>query len=725
MDDKAHVLPCGRWQECLGNLPEATLWVEPGSWFHDPSGPDALHMPEVSSAADELALVISSWPNKDLCGAAEANCVHKTRSVVVAIGLWLAIMSRNGGALERLLKMHDTIEQANVMCTHYARKHSKPKTSSASNSDSDDDDTVGSRLGNAARGARAIVKEATGVKSHTFLRYQIKHVIMVCFGRIPGEAHITLGSDIALDEPGPSELALTRVGADVLDPLALVVADILCEKRYAKCLPEIRQRQAVCGIALSVLQEGARPDLLDMERVLVACDSLWHLDEGVGLTAFFIEPPEDVSDTEKRADCVLLAQKFAALASMPVGRANVCHAFVHHRMSLGPTGTVQLANTIMRNPPPILSDIRARLTHRQRQRRHITSRRAQAFCSLGRDVVDCVTAGIWHAAQVPERGDEAMLRAAMERHASMEDAQNAASWPFIVDALTARGPGAVDAAKDMIRHMSRWLASLVLEALSMDPIWRNVYTVKEPPAPGEENKNKDDKEDIPPLTALVDLVHAHPDIALDPVHANAMARILASLRACCLYFDDESSSSSSSSSSDTDDGESQSGDSDDGDSVNTNIHDDATKSINDSNANSDKNTNNSDDSDDSDDDDDKVQEIERPKSWNKDAFLVKDGSSRLLFDAPAWMAAAECILRETRKGCTTTWEREVWFETRTADARAFAASVCRAHDQGTLVIEPASLKEALLGFAVGVVEPDQLVLENPRISICIATLCDY
>ena len=661
-------LPRGRWQECLGNLSEATLDVAPGTWFHDLQGPDAVRLVDVSVAADKVACMVASWTANSTCDSRDIDCVHKTRSVIVAIGLWLAVASRNGQALSTLLSVHETTERAHVACSQSACAADRPVK--CADKLGADEDVGQERTSNACSQARAMVAEATGAQPHTFLDRHIGDVVDACFGRVPGEPRVTLASrHLGLDEPGPSELALGRIGAATLDPLALVVADILCQERCTRCATQIEQNRLACGIALPVLVPGARPDMFDLERVVSACDALWHLDEGVEIVALAIDSclaqgdREGGEDDGVQKDCILRARGFAAWACMPLERASACRALINHRLALGPFGATHAMSMMARDPPRPAQDDRIHLSHHQRRRRNRDRKRADAFCSLGLRTVEYVTAAVWHIAQVPERGCRDMLRMAIQ--GGMGDARYARSWPFIVNALLARGLDSVDAARAMIHHESRHTVALVFDALSMPHLWNDASAYEEKVTLGQDdptgNDDDEDRCDLPPLYALVNIAHAHPEIALDPAHAVAMAHILASMHGRCYEIIGAIEG----------------------------------------------------------DDDDGGDNVICKGAIDREAFIEGD---LVRFDASLWVAAIECLLLVSKEECKTEWLRQVFLEPRIGQARAFASAVCRAHDCGTLALEPLCLYGALVRFAAGDVDVDQLAVEGPCGNLYIPTL---
>lgn len=677
---ESNILAAGRWQECLVGLEDLSTEATPSAWFYGPAYTDADRLSEISAAATAIQALVSTWSTETPClpcDAAQPNCEHKARSVVLAVGLWFAVLSRNGAVLESLLAAHDAIEEAHLAC--------RPPVSGG---DKDDDKAARkvehARLSNAADRAHALVTAATGVRPHTFLYHRVKDVIEVCFGCEPGEPHVTLAVDaIGLDDPCPSELALRRAGAHALDLLALVVSDVLCEKRYARCLGEVEQRHKARGIALPILCRDARPDLLDMERTVAACDAIWHLNANIEIAAMCAEPPPppppsagacddhgvDGGDDDTLADCLAHADAFACWASMPASRASVCHTFMRRQMSLGADGAVEAACRLARDSS-LVQKVDSVDSSARRDREPI-----EAFSSLASHVVECVTAAIWHAAQSPERGEQGMLCAALERRVDMGQAWHSRAWPLVTEAILARGGGSAAAAFEMMRLDSHHVTSLVFEALSMPHLWDDEATT------GSDGDDKKDDLDIPPLSFLVCLAHAHPDVALNVAHVRAMARILAALRTRC---DDDIS-----------------GDSDDDD--------------------------DDDDTDTSDSDENDIGENGAGKrnGDGHNVFTVKgrtDDSPLLRFDVPLWVAATECLLFTSEDHYRAPWLREVFLKPQTAQARAFAGALCRAHDGGAIVLDPPSQKEFLARFASGDMDFLQLGGQGPCKEVYIETL---
>jgi hypothetical protein len=619
------------------------------------------------------------------------------------MGLWLAVVSRNAKAMRALIDAHDSLSAFDVACSRrlddYIKRIDKAKSSFSGSADADvppggkgddtgnstdaplthadvghdggrgearnddggdgdddgDDDPVVGRYVNAESEALALASEALGPTGRTrYVAAQLDSAMRTCFRTIPGETAVSLAEevDIGMVPPSSSEKVLRRLGAAALDPLALVASDVLCERRYARCVGEMLKAADAYGDVkdLAIRIDGRRhagggTDLLDLERCVAACDAAWHSGPDVLLEASSADPDTSGDDL---ADCRGSAADFAAWASMSPRRVSAAYAFMRRALGIGRGGTAEaawnMARKALSSTPP---DPGARGS----------ALRAGEFGRVGRVVADCVSALVWSVSQTPLCGDEHALRIAARAHDSMATARYPDGWRLILEALATHGDGAADRACRAVRFHSLNLGLIAFDALSAPGTWTDPLTKEmsrrdapdgEGATAGRSAKRSSDGDDddilygydMPPVRSLMHIALAHPEVSLDPAYALGMARIMACLLHRCDGLDGESIRSSASS----------------------------------------------------------AYEI----------FMdERDGRAVLLFDAPLWAAALVRFLDEG-DDARTAWLHEISHESVLERARAFARSVCSARAKGHITLDPPHAVDPLMQFSAGAIDAAQL-----------------
>jgi len=258
-----HTLPSGRWQECLADNKDdhSRRIIDLDAWFRQDCLANGTSDERATlSASNALRDAVRGWMTEAKgreggCPRCAHVCNHKVRAGVLSVALWLAVASRNGRATLDLLEIVERVEEDRLAC--------KSKTCTGKRDSKGDE---GSR--NARARVLEIVAKRTRMRDETVLSWYVEHAVHVCFGYDPCFPRAEF--------PSPAERVLLR-----LDPLALVVSDLLCERRMARS--ETGIESALEGEhAFSPFVASGRPDMLDAERVLSATDMLLHLSGGAG-----------------------------------------------------------------------------------------------------------------------------------------------------------------------------------------------------------------------------------------------------------------------------------------------------------------------------------------------------------------------------------------------------------------------------------------------------------